>query len=205
MSAARDLLDALIEFYAAGDAKGDSGAVAMLASACKSLRHCGGPVNAAPRALPAAQFLSGALDRVPQSLATMVAALRAAAPQFHWRQNPNYSRDNMGAAFMAGYGYVEFAGPKAALFHADAVRVGLLLLGPGLHYPPHAHPAEEVYHPLTSGGAWRRGDEGWRSIMPGTAIHHLPMMVHETRAGAETLLALYCWIGDTTTEARLSR
>ncbi len=35
----------------------------------------------------------------------------------------------MGAAFMAGYGYVEFAGPKEALFHAPDIRVGLLLLG----------------------------------------------------------------------------
>ena len=57
------------------------------------------------------------------------------------------------------------------------------------------------------GGAtalWRRGDEEWRIVPPGTAIHHAPLMPHETRAGERTLLALYCWRGDTTTEAVLT-
>ena len=110
----------------------------------------------------------------------------------------------MGAAFMAGYGYVEFAGPKEALFHAPDIRVGLLLLGPHLHYPPHAHPAEELYHPLTDGGLWRRGQEDWRTVPAGHAIHHPPMMVHETKATDSTLLALYCWRGNTVTEAQLT-
>jgi len=110
----------------------------------------------------------------------------------------------MGAAFMAGYGYVEFAGPKEALFHAPDIRVGLLLLGPRLHYPPHAHPAEEIYHPLTDGGLWRRGQEDWRTVPAGHAIHHPPMMVHETKADDSTLLALYCWRGNTVTEAQLT-
>jgi hypothetical protein len=129
--------------------------------------------------------------------------LRAAAPLFQWRQNPNYTAATAGAAFVAGYGYVEFAGPKAALFHAPAIRCGLLMLGPGIHYPPHAHPAEEVYHPLTLGD-WRCGDDGWRRVPMGRAIHHAPMVPHETKAGARPLLALYCWTGDTTTEARIA-
>ena len=90
----------------------------------------------------------------------------------------------MGAGFMAGYGYVEFAGPKEALFHAAAIRIGLLVLGPNRHYPAHAHPAEEIYHPLTAGGEWRRGEEPWRSVDAGSAIHHPPMMAHETQSGA---------------------
>jgi quercetin dioxygenase-like cupin family protein len=110
----------------------------------------------------------------------------------------------MGTAFMAGYGYVEFAGPKEALFLAPDIRVGLLLLGPHLHYPAHAHPAEETYHPLTEGGLWRRGQEGWRTVPAGNAIHHPSMMVHETKAAESTLLALYCWRGNTVTEAQLS-
>ena len=132
------------------------------------------------------------------------AAVARAAHAFRWRQNPNYSVANMGAAFMAGYGYVEFAGPKEALFHAPGIRVGLLLLGPRLHYPAHAHPAEEIYHPLTDGGLWRRGREEWRAVPAGRAIHHPPMIEHETKAAGSTLLAIYCWRGDTATEARLT-
>ena len=132
------------------------------------------------------------------------AAVAQAAHLFRWRQNPNYSAANMGAAFMTGYGYVEFAGPKDALLHAAGIRVGLLLLGPRLHYPAHAHPAEEIYHPLTAGGLWRRGEEDWRAVPAGHAIHHPSMLVHETKAAESTLLALYCWRGNTVTEAQLT-
>jgi len=199
MSAAQTLLDALIAFYEGPGRQGDPGAPAVLDRALPALRDAE-PVTIAPRSLPVADLLTPALASLETPLA---AALRQAAPLCRWRQNPNYNAANMGAGFMAGYGYVEFAGPKEALFHAPAIRVGLLVLGPGRHYPTHAHPAEEVYHPLTVGD-WRRGDEDWRQVAAGSAIHHPPMIAHETRAGAATLLALYCWAGDTATEARLS-
>lgn len=201
-SAAARLRDAVADFYRRGAADPASAAVLhMAADALDAAR----PAPLMPLSLPAAALLPAALDAIAEpTLQPLAAALAAAAPMFRWRQNPNYSAASMGAAFMAGYGYVEFAGPRDALFSATAVRVGLLLLGPGLHYPAHAHPAEEVYHPLTDGGAWRRGDEAWRRVAAGAAIHHPPMMVHETRTGTATLLALYCWAGDTATEARLA-
>ena len=114
------------------------------------------------------------------SLASFVAALHTG----HWFAAP------FALLFMAGYGYVEFAGAKDALFRAPDIRVGILLLAGGLHYPLHTHPAEEIYHPLTEGGLWRRGGETWRSVPTGRAIHHPPMIPHETKAGDRTLLAL---------------
>jgi quercetin dioxygenase-like cupin family protein len=203
MSPADTLLTALIGFYDGLGRGGDAGALALLDRVLIALRRCGEPAIGHSRAVPPARLLAPALDRVAPPLAPLAASIGAAAPLFRWRQNPNYTDANMGAAFMAGYGYVEFAGLKDALFHAAAIRVGLLVLGPGLHYPPHAHPAEEAYHPLTEGAQWRRGNEPLRPVEAGDAIHHPPMTVHETRVGAATLLALYCWAGDTGTEARL--
>lgn len=204
MSPTQALRDALLDFYEGAGRAGDAGAAVVLQSAVAELRRCGDPGPPAPHNLPVGDLLPSALAEIPGPLAAIASALRATTPHFHWRQNPNYGAANMGTAFMAGYGYVEFAGPKEALFHAPAIRLGLLVLGPGLHYPPHAHPAEEVYHPLTAGGRWRRGGEPWRDVAPGMAIHHPPMIEHETRAGSSTLLALYCWAGDTRTEARLT-
>ncbi len=200
MSPARALLDSVIGFYEAPGRAGDAGAASVLDRALPALRAAS-PVSIAPRSLPVADLLVSALSPLTMPLAR---AIQDAMRSYCWRQNPNYNAANMGAAFMAGYGYVEFAGPKEALFHAVAIRVGLLVLGPGRHYPTHAHPAEEVYHPLTAGGDWRRGDEPWRQVAAGAAIHHPPMIAHETRAGSDTLLALYCWVGDTATEARLA-
>jgi quercetin dioxygenase-like cupin family protein len=194
------LLEAITAFYAKAGRAGDASARPMLDGVCAALTRAT-PFNPTPppSTMPASQLLAAALHG-----ASLAAHIAQAAPQFRWRQNPNYSADNMGAAFMAGYGYVEFAGPKEALFHAPDVRVGLLLLGPGLHYPLHAHPAEEVYHPLTDGALWRRGEEDWRAVAAGHAIHHAPMVPHETRATDRTLLALYCWRGNTRTEAVLT-
>lgn len=192
------LLDAVIAFYGGQGRAGDPGAGTMLDDVRADLAAAR-PLAAAPRAISASALLDQAL---PQT--TLGAAIAKAAPLFRWRQNPNYGAANMGAAFMAGYGYVEFAGPKEALFHAPDIRVGLLLLGPRLHYPPHAHPAEEIYHPLTEDGLWRRGQEDWRTVPAGHAIHHPSMLVHETKSGESTLLALYCWRGNTVTEAQLT-
>ena len=195
---ARALLDAIIAFYDGPGRSSEAAADRMLGHVCTALRRAT-PLTLSPHAIPASRLLDEALGATSLS-----AAIAEAAPSFRWRQNPNYNVANMGADFMAGYGYVEFAGPKDALFHAPKIRAGLLLLGAGLHYPLHAHPAEEIYHPLTEGSLWRRGDEEWRIVPPGTAIHHAPLMPHETRAGDRTLLALYCWRGDTATEARLA-
>jgi hypothetical protein len=194
------LIQSVLDFYRAQEHAGTGD---MLDAVCAALENCGTrrPVHA-PRTLPAAELLVPALDQMP--FVGLSIALRAASQNFRWRQNPNYGAANMGAAFMAGYGYVEFAGLKDALFHAPDIRVGLLVLGAGLHYPLHAHPAEEIYHPLTDGGLWRRGVEAWRAVPAGHAIHHPPMMPHETKAGDTTLLALYCWRGETATEARLT-
>ncbi|MEZ5830012.1 MAG: dimethylsulfonioproprionate lyase family protein [Dongiaceae bacterium] len=197
---ARTLIEALIAFYGRRDYPGDVAAASMLDAVHAELAGVEAfkPLPE-PRAIAASVLLQSALPRTP-----LGATISQAMPLFRWRQNPNYTVANMGAAFMAGYGYVEFAGPKEALFYASGIRVGLLLLGPGLHYPLHAHPAEEVYHPLTADGLWRRGDEAWRTVPAGHAIHHPPMMPHESKATDRTLIALYCWRGDTRTEARLA-
>jgi quercetin dioxygenase-like cupin family protein len=195
---ARALLDAVIAFYDGPGRAGDSRAGPMLDDVRAALMDAV-PSAPAPQPVTASALLSAALPKT-----SLGASIARAAPLFQWRQNPNYNAADMGAAFMAGYGYVEFAGPKEALFHVPHIRVGLLLLGPRLHYPLHAHPAEEIYHPLTEGGRWRRGEEDWRVVRAGHAIHHPPMIPHETKATDRTLLALYCWRGNTMTEALLT-
>lgn len=195
---AQALLETVIAFYDGVGRNGEPDTGPMLDAVRADLTRAA-PGTTTPRMIAASTLLDAALPR--NELGAFIAA---AAPLFHWRQNPNYNAANMGAAFMAGYGYVEFAGPKDALFHAPDIRVGLLVLGAGLHYPLHAHPAEEIYHPLTDGGLWRRGNEAWRAVPAGHAIHHPPMMPHETKSSDVTLLALYCWRGETATEARLT-
>lgn len=104
---------------------------------------------------------------------------------------------------MDGYGYLELAGPIGP-YVDHGLAAGVLLLGPGRLYPPHAHPAEEVYIPLAGTAEWWRDGGTFRAITPGTPIHHPPNVRHATRTLEEPLLAAYVWMGDVATPARLN-
>src|SRR4029453_1962456 len=118
-------LDAVIDFSGGFGRAGDPGAVSMLGTVLADLGRAASSAPAlAPHAITASALLDAALPKT-----AFGAVIAQAAPLLRWRQNPNYTIANMGAGFMAGYGYVEFAGPKDALFHAPDIRVGLLLLG----------------------------------------------------------------------------
>jgi quercetin dioxygenase-like cupin family protein len=148
--------------------------------------------------LPAA--LGAARDAVPD----LADPLEAMLPALRWTQNPNYRHDPPSADFLARYGYAQFAGPAnvPTLAASEQLALGVLLLAPGTVYPAHAHPAEEVYLPLAP-ARWQRGEEGWRDRRAGDLVHHPSGMVHATQAGEAPLLALYLWLGDLGTAARI--
>lgn len=153
---------------------------------------------------PVAQFVARAVELARQGpFAEIAEAFAAIEPQSDWLQNPNYSVASLGPGYLDRYGYVELVGPGRPVESTD-VLVGLLLLGPGMHYPDHAHPAEEIYHVIGGTADWWREDEGWRRKGPGTLIRHAPMVRHAMRTADEPLLSLYCWIGDVKTYARMT-
>jgi hypothetical protein len=125
----------------------------------------------------------------------LVAELCAAAPRLAWRQS--YEPREVGAAFLQNYGWTEFLGVPAR------IACGVLLLGPATLYPPHSHPAEEVYVPLSGTAEWLQGDGVWRPQPPGSLIHHRSQETHAMRANDEPLLALYLWRGADMSAARL--
>jgi quercetin dioxygenase-like cupin family protein len=131
---------------------------------------------------------AGSGDALGQALATVDAQIGAG-----WRQNPNYRANPPSAGFLDNYGYLECVGPEAPV-PTDNLRLGLLLLGPATLYPPHQHPAEEIYLPLGPGRWWRAGDS-WRELTAGAVIHHPPLCGHATESGAEALAAIYLWRG----------
>ncbi len=151
---------------------------------------------------PLCLLQGGAAD---PAISDITAALVDLTPHLLWRQNPNYRQSPPSAAFLDNYGYAEICGTYGLV--DGAIRLGVLILGPGTCYPPHRHPAEEIYLPLGLGG-WQRGDaevaEGhWTAQPVGTVIHHPPFVPHATRGLDHALAALYLWRGDLATEAQL--
>lgn len=164
--------------------------------------------ESARQRLPVCRFCDDALAAASRTAAgSLATALGAQAPALSWTQNPNYRRRPPDPTFLDNYGYAVIAGPAdgpPALALTPGLAVGVLLLGPGAHYPLHAHPAVEIYYTLTPDGEWWREDGPWRRQPPGTAIYHAPNQRHATRAGATPLLAIYLWRGDLATHARLT-
>jgi quercetin dioxygenase-like cupin family protein len=207
----------LAELLTAGvAASADAAAVDGFARLARTLRT-GSPLHDSaapwrpPGELPVCRFWDEALDRAADGPAVLAGHLRALGPSLRWTQNPNYRHRPPDPAFLENYGYGVIAGPAGddkpetarPLVATDALAVGVLLLGPGTHYPAHHHPASEIYCIVSGDAEWRRGDAPWRREPPGAVVHHAPNLSHATRAGAEPLLAVYLWRGDLATRARL--
>ena len=161
-----------------------------------------------PFGLPACRFWSAAIEAEGGSepLDGLRHALAGLGPWLIWTQNPNYRRAPPSADFLDHYGYAVVGGPRdgpPALVEHASLAVGVLLLGPGTHYPLHQHPATEIYVPLNT-AEWRRGDGPWREEPAGAMILHPSGMPHATRTGQRPLLAIYLWAGDLGTHARLA-
>jgi hypothetical protein len=152
---------------------------------------------AACRHLPEAV---GAAIMVDSALAAAIAGLE---DDLHWRQTTGYSDAAMGQpGFMDNYAHAEILG-STGCFTGDDFRLGLLLLGPGLHYPDHYHPAPELYWLLTGPSDWKRGAGGFASRRAGEMIWHRPFVVHATRTHDQPLLALWAWSGEVGEPVRL--
>lgn len=159
----------------------------------------------APQAarLAACRFLPetvGAAIMVDSALAAAIAGLE---DELHWQQTTGYSDAAMGqAGFMDAYAHTEIIGPTGC-FAGDDFRLGLLLLGPGLHYRDHYHPAPELYWLLTGPSDWKRGAGGFATRQAGEMVWHRPHVVHATRTHDRPLLALWAWTRDVNERARL--
>lgn len=151
--------------------------------------------NAPARAassLPVLAWLSDLPGLAAGGTRPLVEQLVAEAPALAWRRT--YNARTASPDFLARYGWTELMGPHGSCV-SDTLRLGFLLLGPDALYPSHAHAAEELYLVLAGTADWRRGQEPWRPVQPGSTIHHPPNMSHAMRTNAEPLLALYLWWG----------
>jgi hypothetical protein len=181
--------------------------VAPFASALASIAPSQTALPAAREGtLPVLRWWDECLDQPgPEPVRRIADALRALRPSLAFTQNPHYVASPPSATFLARYGYSVLVGPAAgppALIERPGLAFGVLLLGPETVYPTHVHPAAELYLPLGR-ASWSVGGAALESRDAGTPIVHVPNEPHETRTGASPLAALYLWLGDLETAARI--
>lgn len=144
-----------------------------------------------PFTLPACEHLSRAISIAqagPEDLARIADCIAALAPALAWRLKPSDD-----PVFSRGHANVDIVGPAAeALERRDDVRIGMSLMAPGITYPDHQHPPEEVYLVL-SAGDWRQDARAWHSPRLGGIVYNPPDIIHAMRSSAsEPLLAVWC-------------
>jgi hypothetical protein len=77
----------------------------------------------------------------------VASAIKGLAPELCWRLKASGD-----PVFANGYANADILGSvPEALEQRDDVRIGLSLMAPGITYPDHSHPPEEVYLALSRG------------------------------------------------------
>ncbi|MEJ2868599.1 dimethylsulfonioproprionate lyase family protein [Actinomycetospora sp. OC33-EN08] len=184
MTAAGPAVDALTARFVA--ALGRRGAMAEV-MAVASLGGAPQLVDTAPD-LPVLTHLDDALARVGEEVDEQLRdALTVVTRRVAWTRTASYADDE---ALFAGYAH-------AALRTDDDVVLGLVVLGPDVHYRAHHHPAEEYYLPLGTIG-WDHG-EGWVDEPAGELVHHAPWQPHAMRTGERPVLLAYLWFDEVDT------
>jgi quercetin dioxygenase-like cupin family protein len=159
--------------------------------------------EATARRLPACRFLPDAIGECMFADPALAAALAMIEDELSWRHNPNYSDAAMGqAGYMDAYAYAEVIGPGGLLAGNDFL-LGLMILGPGLRYPDHVHPAPELYRVLSGDSTWSRDGGGFEPREPGDWVWHASGVVHAMTTRDRPLLALYIWTDRVAEAARL--
>jgi len=127
------------------------------------------------------------LAALPSPLPDLAAAFAAVEAKLCWERRRNSSEQ--GNPFHDGHANAMLVGPGGLEERSD-VWVGASLMAPGILYPDHHHPPEEVYLALSPGAWWNAGMD-WTEPGPGGIIYNPPGILHAMCAGDEPFLALW--------------
>lgn len=143
-----------------------------------------------PRTLPACSFLDPAIAGAkhgPTDIARVASAIKGLAPELCWRLKASGD-----PVFANGHANADILGSvPEALEQRDDVRIGLSLMAPGITYPDHSHPPEEVYLAL-SRGFWRHEAGAWHEPGLGGIFYNPRGITHAMRSSCEPFLAIWC-------------
>ncbi len=141
---------------------------------------------------PLVRYLPAALEAIRTHAPEVACILGPVAGRLPWRYGYQPTPDAPGLE--NAMGWAELVGPEAP-FRSGDVCFGLTLIGPASYYPPHYHPAMELYRILAGHAEWTLGAQT-ATQPPGAYILHAANVVHAMRTGPESLLAIYSWTGD---------
>lgn len=149
-----------------------------------------------PQRLPGCRHLPEAVTAGVIVSMDLCHAIATIEDQLHWTHGGSYSKgvlDEMG--FNENAAYAEIIG-TTGFFKGDDFRMGLMLIGPGLHYNDHYHAAPELYWLLTGPIEYSRGQGPFKQVGTASTLWNAPNEVHAMKVGERPLLAVWAWTKD---------
>lgn len=154
------------------------------------LRYKGEPKDvAASGGMPALDHLPVAIQNAalgPKEIRSLAESFAKLADQLPWyqRQEPALP------GFMHDHANAFIIGPKG-LEERGNVTVGVSFLLPGIEYPHHSHPPQELYVAM-SDGDWCQNGDTWQASCLGGLVYNPANITHSMRSGRQPLLAIWC-------------
>lgn len=120
-------------------------------------------------------------------------AFQAASPAARWRET--YKHTDIGADFLDRFGCyaVISAGGDAAPFISQQMNAYVVYMPPGLHYPWHHHPGEELYYVLEGSAEFQRQGQPPEVLGPGGQVAHASNQPHGMTTQGQSVTALVLW------------
>jgi quercetin dioxygenase-like cupin family protein len=161
--------------------------------------------EAEPTRVPTSALLEHALEparRASGALGNLADQILHLDPLLSWRKRGGVA-PQASASFADGHANAMIVGPGGLEDRKD-VWVGLSLLAPGVRYPDHRHPPEEIYLVLTD-GQFRQGEREWFTPGIGGTLYNEPNILHAMASSANTPLLAVWSLFDSATVTTVSR
>jgi len=129
------------------------------------------------------------------STGDLASAVAPLAGQLQWTYSYPTDGGQDGADLARRIAFSQIVGRKGLVANAD-LHIGLTLMAPHTAYPPHAHPAVEVYLVVAGSATWQAGGAAATRQRPGAVIFHPGNVPHAMTTDDEPLLAIWTWRGD---------
>lgn len=163
----------------------------------EGLRVQGSQAKRQPVRLPVCSLVADAVQTAREhgrAAAALADAFAAIEPQLKWERRRTAKLEDV--QFYDGHANATIVGPNG-LERRDDIWIGVSLLAPGVRYPDHHHPPQEIYIAL-SPGDWMQGDDGnWVTPGIGGYVYNRSDIMHAMRSGKQPLLAIWSlWVTD---------
>jgi len=139
---------------------------------------------------PAADYLDAAA-RQPDSH-ELVARFALHKHRLRWEQSYRREDGLVPEAMLDGYAFNEVIG-KRGPFVSEAIRCGIGVWGPAIHYPQHHHQAEEIYLVLAGSAEFEIAGAAPVNRGVGDVVYIAPNQVHGFRTSDDLLVVFYLW------------